>query len=101
MVQGSKAAVELYDDEVGGLYIFREEDERGFYMAGEVPGALFENDAREIAGGYTATWRLDLPRTTRDQAQRVGAVHVASWEDGEVTVHRDPSPKARMYLGLG
>ena len=96
-----ETAVELYQDEAGGLYIFREGDESGFYMAGQVPGALFERDAREIAGGHTATWRMDLPRATRDQAQQVGAVHAATWKEGKVTVHDQPNSKARMYLGRG
>lgn len=97
----SESAVELYADEAGGLYIFREGEENGFYMAGDVPGGLFKNHAKQIAGGQESTWRMDLPRANRDQAQRVSAVHVATWENDEVTVHQRPGSKARMYLGLG
>ncbi len=100
MVQG-EAAVELYEDSAGGLYIFREGDESGFYIAGAVPGALFQKDAESIAGGHTSTWRMDLPGTTRDQVQRLDAVHVATWRGGEISVHNRPRSKARMYLGSG
>ena len=96
-----EAAVELYQDDAGGLYIFREDEESGFYISGDVPGALFERDARDIARGPESTWRLDLPGANREQALRVGAVHVATWEEGEVTVHNQPNSKARMYLGRG
>ncbi len=97
----SETAVELYQDEAGGLYIFREGEERGFYLSGDVPGALFEKDAQEIARGPESTWRLDLPGANREQAIRVGAVHVATWAAGEVTVHHQPNSKARLYLGRG
>ncbi len=100
MAQG-EAAVELYEDGAGGLYIFREGDESGFYMAGEVPGTLFERDAERIAAGHTSTWRMDLPGITRDQVRRLNAVHVATWEDGEATIHNHPRSKARIYLGSG
>lgn len=74
--------LELYENSAGGLYIFREGAETGFCTVGDVTGnvtgALFKNDARDIAGEHTSTWRIDLPRTTRAQAQRVDAVHVAA-----------------------
>ena len=101
MTQGEAAAVELYEDEAGGLYIFPEGEEIGFYMTGTVPGGLFKNDASVIAGGDTAFWRMDLPGATRSQALNVGATHVASWKNDEVTVHQRPGSKARRYLGMG
>jgi hypothetical protein len=74
--------LELYENSAGGLYIYREGAETGFCTVGDVignvTGALFKNDARDIAGEHTSTWRIDLPRTTRAQAQRVDAVHVAA-----------------------
>ena len=95
--------LKLYENSAGGLYIFREGAETGFYMTGDVigdiTGTLFKNDARDIAGEHTSTWRIDLPRTTCAQAQRVDAVHVAAWETGEVTVHNLPRSAARRYLG--
>ena len=74
--------LELYENSAGGLYIFREGAETGFCTTGDVignvTGALFKNDARDIAGEHTSTWRIDLPRTPRAQAQWVDAVHVAA-----------------------
>jgi len=102
MTQGkAAAAVELYEDEVGGLYIFPEGEENGFYVTGKVPGGLFKKDASRIAGGDTEFWRADLPGANRSQALNVGATHVASWENDEVTVHRRPGSNARSYLGMG
>jgi hypothetical protein len=103
MSQGQAPAVELYADTAGGLYIFPEGKENGFYMTAKVPGGLFRNDARDIAGGHTGLWRIDLPGATRSQALNVGATHVATWKNGEVTVHQRPEPgsNARMYLGMG
>jgi hypothetical protein len=100
MTQG-EAAVELYQDEVGGLYIFPEGEENGFYMTANVPGGFFKNDARDIAGGHTEFWRMDLPGATRSQALDVGATHVATWKNEEVTVHQRPGSNARRYLGMG
>jgi hypothetical protein len=54
MTQEEAAAVELYADTAGGLYIFPEGEENGFYMTADVPGGLFKNDARDIAGGGVA-----------------------------------------------
>jgi hypothetical protein len=101
--QGQAPAVELYADTAGGLYIFPEGKENGFYMTAKVPGGLFRNDARDIAGGHTGLWRIDLPGATRSQALNVGATHVATWKNGEVTVHQRPEPgsNARRYLGMG
>ncbi len=94
------AVVELYQDEAGGLYIFPEGEENGFYMTGDVPGGLFKNDARDIAGGHMEFWRMDLPGATRDAALNVGATHVATWKNDEVTVHQRPGSNARRYLGM-
>jgi len=101
MTQGEAAAVELYADTAGGVYIFPEGEENGFYMTADVPGGLFKNDARDIAGGHTEFWRMDLPKTSRSQALNVGATHVATWKNDEVTVHQRSGSNARRYLGMG
>ena len=101
--QGQAPAVELYADTAGGLYIFPEDKENGFYMTGNVSGGFFGNDARDIAGGHTGLWRIDLPRASRSEALNLGATHVATWKNGEVTVHQRPGPgsNASRYLGMG
>ena len=99
--QGQAPAVELYADTAGGLYIFPEDKENGFYMTGNVSGGFFGNDARDIAGGHTGLWRIDLPRASRSEALNLGATHVATWKNDEVTVHQRPGSNARRYLGMG
>lgn len=95
MTQEEAATVELYEDEAGGLYIFPESEENGFYMTGGGSGGLFRRDAHAIAGGHTEFWRMDLSGATRDAALNVGATHVATWKNDKVTVHQPPGSNAR------